>query len=69
MLWYDAILTVATSRSSFAMSRSLITISAFDCSGISVKSVGMLISVGTIASIPYMSMKGDLPLGRQAVVL
>ena len=50
--WYDAIHTAAASRSSFAMSRSLITDSVFDCSVISVRSVGILISVGTIASIP-----------------
>ena len=52
LLWYDVIRTAAASHSSSAMSRSLIIISAFDCSGISVKSVGMPISVGTIASIP-----------------
>ena len=50
--WYDVIRTVAASRSSSAMSRSLITYSVFDCSGISVRSVGIPISVGTIASIP-----------------
>ena len=50
--WYDSILTVAASRSSFAMSRSLITDSVFDCSSISVQSVGIPIFVGTIASIP-----------------
>ena len=36
----------------FAMSRSLITDSVFDCLGISVRSVGIPISVATIASIP-----------------
>ena len=50
--WYDAIRTAAASRSSSVMFRSLITDSVFDCSGISVRSVGIPISVGTIASIP-----------------
>ena len=50
--WYDAIRTAAASRSSSAMSRSLIIDSVFDCSSISVRSVGILISVRTITSIP-----------------
>ena len=40
MQWYFAIRTVVASRSSSAMSRSLTTDSVFDCSGISVRSVG-----------------------------
>ena len=52
MLLYDAIRIVASSLSSSAMSRSLIIVLVFDYSGISVRSVGMPISVGTIASIP-----------------
>ena len=67
--WYDAISTTAASRSSSTMSRYLITDSVFDCSGISVQSVGIPISVWTIASIPYVSVKGDIPVGLQAVVL
>ena len=51
LLWYDAIRIAVASRSSSAMSRSLITISAVDCLGILVRSVGMPIFVGTIASI------------------
>ena len=50
--WYDAIRTAAALRSSSAMSKSLITDSVFDCSGISVRSMGIPISVGTIAFIP-----------------
>ena len=50
--WYDAICTAVASRSSSAMSRSVITDSIFDYSGISVRSVGIPISVRTIASIP-----------------
>ena len=50
--WYDAIRTAAASHSSSTMSKSLIMDSVFDCSGISVQSVGIPISVETIASIP-----------------
>ena len=50
--WYDAIRTAAASHSSSAMSRSLIIDSVFDCLGISVRSVGISIYVGTIRSIP-----------------
>ena len=50
--WYDAIRTAGAWLSSSAMSRSLITDSIFDCSGILVQSGGIPISVGTIASIP-----------------
>ena len=50
--WYDAIRTASASCSSSAMCRSLIIGSIFDCSGISVRSVGISIFVGTIASIP-----------------
>ena len=42
----------AVSRSSSAVSYSFIMDSVFDCSGISVQSVGIPISVGIIASIP-----------------
>ena len=50
--WHDVILIAVASCSSSAMSRSLIIDSVFDCSGISVRSMGMSISVGTIAFIP-----------------
>ena len=49
--WYDAIRTAVAPRSSSTMSRSLITDSVFDCLGISVQSVGISISVGTITSL------------------
>ena len=52
LCWYDAISTVAASRSLSTMSRYLITDSVFECSGISVRSVGISIYVGIIASIP-----------------
>ena len=50
--WYDAIRTAVASRSSSTVSRSLITYSVFDCSGILVRSVGIPIYVRIIASIP-----------------
>ena len=50
--WYDVIRTTTASYSLSIMSKSLITDSVFDCSGISVRSVGIPISIGTIASIP-----------------
>ena len=50
--WYDAIRIASVLPNSFAVSRSLITDSIIDCSGILVRSVGIPISVGIIASIP-----------------
>ena len=52
LYWYDAIRTAAASRSSSDISKTLVTTSALDFSGISVRSVGTPISVGIIASIP-----------------
>ena len=52
MLWYDSIHTAVASRGSSVLSRSLTTVSTFDCSGKLVRSVGIPISVGTMASIP-----------------
>ena len=50
--WYDVIRSVVASRSSDAMSRSLIIDLVFDCLSVSVRSMGILIYVGTITSIP-----------------
>ena len=50
--WYDAIHTAATSRDSSAISKSLTMASVLAFSGISVRSVGTLILVGIMASIP-----------------
>ena len=50
--WYDAIRTATAFGNSSAMFRSLITNLVFDCLGISVRNVGIPISVGTMASIP-----------------
>ena len=43
--------------------------SVLNYSGISVRSVGIPISVGIIASIPSVSAKEDIPVGLRAVVL
>ena len=52
LLWYDAIHIATASHSSSAMFRSLITNLVFDYSDVSIRSVGIPISIGTIASIP-----------------
>ena len=56
-------LTTAASQSSSNVSRSLITASVFASSRISVQMVGIPISVGTIASIPYVRANSDSPIG------
>ena len=60
LCWYDTIRTTAASRSSSAISRSLVTASALAFSGILVQSVVIPISVGIIASIPYIRANGDI---------
>ena len=67
--WYDVMLTAAASRSSSVVSRSLAMALAFAFSGIFVHMVGILISVGMIASIPYVRVNDDLLIGFQMVVL
>ena len=69
LYWYDAMCIAATSQSLLAVSRSLITTSVFTSSGISVRVVGILISMGMIASIPYVRAKGDSPVGFRLVIL
>ena len=56
-------------RNSSTVSRSLIINSAFPCLGMFVRMVGIPISVGIIASILYVIMNGDIPVGLRAVVL
>ena len=51
------------------MSRSLAMASAFDFSGISARTMGIPIFVGMMASIPYVRVNGDMPVGFQLVVL
>ena len=69
LCWYDAMLIAAVSRSSSVMSRSLAMTSAFAFSGISTLMVGILIFVGMMASIPYVRVNGDTPVGFRLVVL
>ena len=69
LCWYDAMRTDSASRSSSAVSRYLITASMFVSLGISFQIVGIPISMGMIASIPYMRANGDSPTGFHLVVL
>ena len=59
----------ADSRNSSTVSRSLIINSVLPCSGVFVRMVGIPISVGIIASIPYVIENGDIPMGLRGVVL
>ena len=69
LCWYNAMRIAATSQSSFVVSRSLVKASEFSFSGIYVRMVGIPIFVGMIASIPYVRVKGDSPVGFWLVVL
>ena len=60
---------VADSRNSSTVSSSLINNSVLPCSGVFFLMVGIPISVGMIASIPYVIVNGDMPMGLRAVVL
>ena len=59
----------ADSHNSSTVSSSLIINFVFPCSGVFVRMVSILISVGMIASIPYVIVNGDMPVGLRAVVL
>ena len=63
LCWYDSIRTATASRSSPVVSRSLATTSTFDFSRISIRTVGILISVGMMASIPYVRANDDTLVG------
>ena len=58
-----------TSCCSSLMSNSRAIDSAFSDSGVAVRMVGRLISVGITASIPQVSANGEMPVGFRAVVL
>ena len=60
---------VVDSRNSSTVSSSLIINYVLAYSRVFVWMVGIPISVGIIASIPYMIMNGDMPVGLRAVVL
>ena len=59
----------ADSRNSSTVSSSLIINSILPCSGVFFRMVSIPISVGMIASIPYVIVNGDMPVGLRAVVL
>ena len=59
----------ADSRNSSTVSSSLIINFVFSLSGVFVRMVGIPIFVGMIASIPYVIVNGDMPVGLRAVVL
>ena len=59
----------ADSRNSSTVLSSLIINFILPYSGVFVRMVGIPISVGMIASIPYVIVKGDMPVGLRAVVL
>ena len=69
LCWYDAIRTAAASESSSTVSRSLAMASAFAFSGIYVCTVDIPISVGMMASIPYVRTNDDTPVGFRLVVM
>ena len=59
----------ADSRNSSTVSSSLIINSVFPCSGVFVRMVDIPISMGMMASIPYVIANGDTPVGLWAMVL
>ena len=61
--------TAVTSRSSSVVSKSLAMASAFAFSRIYARMVGIHIYVGMMASIPYVWVNGDMPVGFWPVVL
>ena len=60
---------VVDSRNSSTVSSSLIINSVLPCSGMFIRIVGIPISVGIIASIPYVIVNGDILVGLRAMVL
>ena len=69
LCWYDAMHTAAVSWSSSDVSRSLTMALAFAFLRIYARTVGILISMGMMASIPYVRANSDTPVGFQLVVL
>ena len=69
LCWYDAMHTATTSWSLSVVSRSLAMASAFAFSRIFARMVGIPISVGMMASIPYVRVNGDMPISFQLVIL
>ena len=59
----------ADSHNSSTVSSSLVINYVFPCTRVFVKMVGIPISVGMMASIPYVIANGDTPVVLRAVVL
>ena len=60
---------VVASRSSLVVFRSLAMASTFALSGIFARTMGIPISMGMMASIPYVRVNGDMPISFRLVVL
>ena len=69
LYWYDDMRIASASQSSSVMSRSLAMASPFAFLGIYARTVGIPISMGMIASIPYVRANSDIPVDFQLVVL
>ena len=69
LCWYEDMRMAAASRSLSAVLRSLVMASVLVSSEILVRIVGISISVGMIASIPYVRANGDSPVSFRLVVL
>ena len=69
LYWYDIIRTTVASQSSLVVSRSLAMTSAFAFLRIFVCTVGILINVEMMASIPYVRANSDTLVSFCLVVL
>ena len=69
LCWYDAIRIAVVYWSSSIVSRSLAMASTFALLGISVHTMGILISVGMMASIPCVRVNSDTPVDFRLIVL
>ena len=69
LYWYEAMRTIAASRSSSSMFRCLIMASVLASSGIPIRIVGISIFMGMIASILYVRANGDSLISFRQVVL
>ena len=69
LYWYDVIRTIVASRSSSIVSRSLAMASTFTFSRTFVLTMGISISMGMMASIPYVKENSDTLVSFQLVVL
>ena len=68
LCWYDAMRIIVASRSLLVVFRSLAMALALASLRISTRTMGISISMGMIASIPYVRVNGDTSVGFQLVV-